>query len=348
MLRAALRGGRPALLGAALILDAEMLLLYQPGDAKNDTAGLFFLLAAAAMLVNGDAQARAATQAARPIAGGAPEGDAAVAEPPRRGFVATGVGLTPIFPRGALIVAALAAGLALGTKLNLLAPFGLLTLGVIAVARAGDRVRTAAIWVGCSLITGGFWFARNLVESGNPLPWADEGPLPGPEQFDIDIREPHTVSDYLTDVDVITDSFIPGLNDSFGVLWPLVLAAVIGGIVLAILRGRTPMLRMLGVVALLSGIAYLFTPLTAAGPTGEPSAFEVNLRYASPALALGMLLLAVDPWLGRERVRPWALGAVGLLFLVGLVSGGETTSGTATTWAARSCSRSSWSGSRSR
>ena len=63
--------GAVALLGLALILDAEMLLLYQPGDAKNDTAGLFFLLAAAAILVNGEAQARAATQAARPIAGGA-------------------------------------------------------------------------------------------------------------------------------------------------------------------------------------------------------------------------------------------------------------------------------------
>ncbi len=315
--------GALALLGAALILDAEMLLLYQPGDAKNDTAGLFFLLAAAAILVNGEAQARAATQAARPIAGGAAEADPAVAEPPRRGFVATGVGLTPIFPRGALIVAALAAGLALGTKLNLLAPFGLLTLGVIAVARGGDRIRTAAIWVGCSLITGGFWFARNLVESGNPLPWADKGPLPGPDQFDIDIREPHTVADYLTNLDVITDSFIPSLNDSFGVLWPLVLVAVVAGFVAAIFRGRTPIIRMLGVVALLSGIAYLVTPLTAAGPLNEPSAFAVNLRYASPALALGALLLAVDPWVSRERVQPYALGALGVLFLVGLVSGAD-------------------------
>ena len=268
--------GRPygaaatALLGVAILLDAEMLLLFQPGDAKNDVGGLFFLLAAAAILVNGDAQSRAATQAARPA-----------------GFVDTGTGLTPIFPRGALIVAGLAAGLALGTKLNLLAPFGLLTLGVIAVARPGDRLRTACIWVGASLTTGGFWFARNLVEAGNPLPWADVGPLPGPEQLDIDIREPATVSDYLTNGDVITDFFIPGLNDSFGVLWPVVLAGVAGGFVLAIWRGRTSMIRMLGVVALLSGIAYLFTPLTAAGPAGEPSAFEVNLRYASPALALG-------------------------------------------------------------
>lgn len=324
--------GRPygaaatALLGLAVLLDAEMLLLYQPGDAKNDVGGLFFLLAAAAILVNGDAQSRAATQAARPIAGGSPDADpdTAAAEPPRRGFVATGADLVPIFPRSALIVAGLAAGLALGTKLNLLAPFGLLTLGVIAVARPGDRVRTAAIWVAASLTTGGFWFARNLVESGNPLPWADPGPIPGPERPDIEIREPGTVSDYLTNGDVITDTFIPRLNDSFGVLWPVVLAAVIVGFGMAIWRGRTSIIRMLGVVALLSGIAYLFTPLTAAGPPGEPSAFDVNLRYASPCLALGVLLLAVDTGLSRGRARQLLLGGLSVLLVVGLFSGGDS------------------------
>ena len=105
-------------------------------------------------------------------------------------------------------------------------------------------------------------------------------------------------------------------------LWPLVLLTVIGGFVAAIFRGRTPIIRMLGVVALLSGIAYLFTPLTAAGPTGEPSAFAVNLRYASPALALGALLLAVDPWVSRERIQPYALGGLGSV-VVGLVSGAD-------------------------
>ncbi|HSD24559.1 MAG TPA: hypothetical protein VLB79_09560, partial [Solirubrobacterales bacterium] len=57
-------GGPIAVLAIALVLDANMLLLYQPGDAKNDTAGLFFLLASAAVLVNADAQARAAAGAA--------------------------------------------------------------------------------------------------------------------------------------------------------------------------------------------------------------------------------------------------------------------------------------------
>ena len=318
--------GRPygaaatAVLALALVLDAEMLLLYQPGDAKNDTAGVFFMLASAAILVNAEAQARAATRTARPIAGGAgapPPREA----PPRRGFVDTGARLRPILPSAALFVAALAAGLALGTKLNLLAPYGLLTLGVIFVAGAGRRIRTALIWVGGSLVTGGFWFARNLVESGNPLPWFDKGPLPGPDQLDIDIREPHTVSDYLfpPDLDVIRDSFFSGLNDSFGVLWPVVLAAVVGGMVLAMYRGRTPMIRMLGVVAFLSAIAYLFTPLTAAGPQDHPTAFTTNLRYASPALGLGAMLLAVDPGFARDRARHWPLWGLAPLLLVSAI-----------------------------
>jgi hypothetical protein len=220
-----------------------------------------------------------------------------------------------------IFVAALAAGLALGTKLNLLAPYGLLTLGVIFVAGAGRRVRTAVIWVAGSLVTGGFWFARNLVEAGNPLPWFDKGPLPGPDQLDIDIREPHTVSDYLfpPDFDVIQDSFLSGLNDSFGVLWPVVLVAVSAGFVLAMFRGRTPIIRMLGFVAFFSAIAYLFTPLTAAGPEGSPTAFDTNLRYASPALGLGAMLLAVDPALARDRARHWPLWGLAILLLVSAI-----------------------------
>ena len=288
-------GGPIAVLAIALVLDANMLLLYQPGDAKNDTMGLFFFLASAAILVNADAQRRVA-------AGGEAPGRGAVAGP---------------LPNGALIVAGLAAGVALGTKLNLLAPFGLLTLGVIAVT-AGYRLRATGIWVVSSLITGGFWFARNLVNAGNPLPWIKAGPLPGPDQADINIREPHNVAHYLLPPDggVIRHHLIPGLHDSFGDLWPLVLVAVIGGFLLAIWRGRTSVIRMLGIVALLSGLAYLVTPLTAAGPQGDPTAFATNLRYASPALALGAMLLGVDSGLLKPRVQPWLLGALVVLLLV--------------------------------
>src|SRR4051812_37223518 len=302
-------GGPIAVLAIALVLDANMLLLYQPGDAKNDTAGLFFLLASAALLVNADAHARAAAGTARPIAGGA-------ADTESRGFY-SGAGVRPMLSTGALIVAGLAAGLALGTKLNLLAPFGLLTLGVIAVS-AGYRWRATGIWVASSLVTGGFWFVRNLVHAGNPLPWIQAGPLPGPDQVDINIRHPANVAHYLLPPDggVIRHHLIPGLHDSFGDLWPLVLVAVLGGFLLAIFRGRTSMIRMLGIVALLSGLAYLVTPLTAAGPEGDPTAFTTNLRYASPAIGLGAMLLGVDAGLLKPRVQPWVLGALVILLLV--------------------------------
>lgn len=291
-------GGPVAVVAMALVLDANMLLLYQPGDAKNDTMGLFFFMAAAAILVNADAQRRAAADSARTLHSGGPPLEARL-------------------PNGALIVAGLAAGVALGTKLNLLAPFAFLTLGVIAVC-AGYRWRATWIWVLSSLVTGGFWFARNLVNAGNPLPWIKAGPLPGPDQADINIREPHNVAHYLFPPDggVIRHHLIPGLHDSFGDLWPLVLVALIGGFLLAIFRGRTPMIRMLGIVALLSGLAYLVTPLTAAGPEGDPTAFTTNLRYASPALALGALLLGVDSGLLKPRVQPWLLGSLIVLLLV--------------------------------
>ena len=171
----------------------------------------------------------------------------------------------------------------------------------------GRRPDTApgqpVVWVLSALVTGGFWFARNLVNAGNPLPWIKAGPLPGPDQADINIREPHNLAHYLLPPDggVIRHHLVPGLHSSFGDLWPLVLAVFIGGFLLAIINGRTPLIRMLGVVALLSGIAYLFTPLTAAGPQGDPTAFTTNLRYASPAFGLGAMLLAVDPGLGRRR-----------------------------------------------
>jgi hypothetical protein len=73
---------------------------------------------------------------------------------------------------------------------------------------------------------------------------------------------------------------------------------------------------MLGVVALLSGLAYLVTPLTAAGPEGDPTAFTTNLRYASPAIGLGAMLLAVDAGLLKPHVRGWLLGALTVLLLV--------------------------------
>ena len=296
--------GAAAVVGVALICDANMLLLYQPGDAKNDIMGLFFLLASAAILVNGEAELRArATTGPKPVVGE----------------------LTPTFAFGSgpLIVAALAAGLAMGTKINLLAPIGALTIGVIVVSKPAERLRNAGIWAGGLILGGGFWFARNLIEAGNPLPWINKGPLPGPDQLDLYVRDPHTVADYLTNWTVIREFFIPGLHNDFGTFWPVILAGVIGGIVLVIWRAETPTIRMLGVVAALAGLAYLVTPLTAAGVQNAPTGFERNVRYLSPALAIGITLLPLLPWLRGGRRPQIVLGVLSLLLLESILTSNQ-------------------------
>jgi hypothetical protein len=57
---------------------------------------------------------------------------------------------------------------------------------------------------------------------------------------------------------------------------------------------------MLALVAAAGAVAYLFTPLSASGPEGEPIGFAINLRYIAPPLCLGLILLVIHPALGRR------------------------------------------------
>jgi hypothetical protein len=297
--------GAASVVGVALICDSNSLLLYQPGDAKNDIMGLFFLLAASAILINSEAQLRK-------LAAGPPK--------PVLGELTA----THRFGEGPLLVAALAAGLAMGTKINLLAPLAALTIGVIVVSRPADRLRSAGIWAGGLILGGGFWFIRNLIEAGNPLPWINKGPLPGPDQLDIYVREPHNVADYLTNWTVIRDFFLPGLHNDFGGFWPVVLGIVAAGIVLTIWKAETPTMKMLGVVAGFAAIAYLFTPLTAAGNLNAPTGFERNVRYLAPALAIGIALLPLVPWLrSDQRRRNIVLGVLSLLLIESVLTSNQ-------------------------
>ncbi len=125
------------------------------------------------------------------------------------------------------------------------------------------------------------------------------------------------MSHYFTDTNVWSHWFFPGLHDSLGLFWP---ATVIGVAVIsiwAVVRGGEPILRLLGAVAGVTAIAYLFTPLTAAGLQGQPIAFEWNLRYLAPAVALAFAIL---PCLPAARATAERRGGVlaGLVVLVGV------------------------------
>jgi hypothetical protein len=269
--------GRPYRVGAwSLILGAIALsvpaLADQAGEARNDIVGIFFLLAAVAIALN--------AWAAR--------------EEGERGL-----------PVGALVVVGLAAGLAAGTKLNFLLPAVVLVAGLAAVAPRGGRWRALAAIGLAALAGGGYWYLRNLVHSGNPLPWIHHlGPisLPAPEQA-LGGREAHSVLGYLTDGTVWSDWFLPALHDGLWLIWPLLGVASLAGLLFCLGRRASPLLRVAGLVGLATALAWLVAPTSASGPDGMPRGFESGLRYLAPALVLGLALLPATPLLRQCLAR---------------------------------------------
>ncbi len=270
--------GRPHGVGAYSVLLGALILIApllsdQAGEARNDIVGIFFLLAAVAVALN---------------AAAANTGDA------RR------------LSRGALLVVGLAAGLAAGTKLNYLLPSAALLIGIALAAPAGARWRTLGDGTLAALAGGGYWYLRNLVHTGNPLPWfTDVGPLslPGPDQA-LGGREGHSVLGYLTDGSVWSDWFLPGLHHGLTIFWPLLGALALTGLLLALGSRANPYVRVAGAVGLAAALAWIVAPTSASGPDGIPHGFESGLRYLAPALVLGMAVLPIEV---AERLRGRAM-----------------------------------------
>lgn len=311
--------GHLTVAAAAILLECHNLVAREPGTAKNDIVVIALLLAAVALMIN----------LARPSVGDKSYVMRSDHRPRRNRGERGGAGrLAPGWP---LALTGLAVGLAAGTKVTALAPAAGLTLAALAVSPTGRRW-WAALWWGGGLAAGGaFWYLRNLIVSGNPLPQIRSiGPidLPGPERLQTG-RPDFTVSHYLFDGDVWRDYFAPGLERGFGSLWPLVIAAALAGGLLAAghlltrdspsRNSRGSLIGWLGLAALIGIVAYLFTPLGAAGPEGSPTAFAINLRFVIPALILGLVLLPL--------ALPFRSSLSGWLWFGGLVLTGLATNG---------------------
>src|SRR3954452_9215584 len=321
--------GGVTVLGAAVVLDSNMLVGSQAGQGPNDVAGLFFLMAAIAFLVDGAASAHAARDAAgarrERTSAAATSGDPDELEPGvvedvpvegDPGALAT-VGAGPLF------MAALAAGLGIGTKITLLATIAACTVGVAILGGRRHWLKALGVWLGGLVITCGFWYGRNFVYALNPFPQIHKlGPihLPGPDQLALYPRPPHNLFEYYNDPTVWQRKLFPVLHDRLGPLWPVILAVVIVGLVWALFRGGSALMRILAVTGMVAGIAYVFTPLTASGNLGDPSGFDANLRYVAPVLIVGFLLLPLIPWI-RHGSRPWILiGLFTILLIQGTVT----------------------------
>jgi hypothetical protein len=212
----------------------------------------------------------------------------------------------------ALVLAAVASGLAVGTKLSMVAPALALAIGGIVVAPRERRGTTAAAWFAALILAGGYWYARNLIAVGNPLPWASLGILPTPAA-PLQQHTGFAVTHYLTSTAAWKNFFEPGLAAGLARWWTVILACAVVGPLLCVLPGAGRTVRMLGLVALVSLAAYLVTPETAAGPAGDPTGFAFNLRYAAPALALCFAVLPLAPVFdgpARQSALVVALAAV--------------------------------------
>jgi hypothetical protein len=285
--------GHLTVVAAAVVLECHTLVVREPGAAKNDLVAAALLLAAVAILVNAllrDSsgwRGGGGSRTARGLPAGPP--------PPRQDPLAAA--------NWPFAAAGLAAGLAVGTKSTAVAMAAALTLAVIVLAPTGRRLASFAWWFVAALLGGGYWYLRNLIVAGNPLPQATGvGPisLPHPERLQ-EGRPDFSIVHYATDTGVWRDYFEPGLHQAFGALWPLVIAAAIAGGILALLRGRETIFRWAGAIALFGLLAYVFTPLSAAGAEGAPVGFGINIRYAIPPLLLGLVLFAAQPWFGDRR-----------------------------------------------
>ncbi|HYL52900.1 MAG TPA: hypothetical protein VEZ15_13080 [Acidimicrobiia bacterium] len=265
--------GRPygvaslSLTGAAVVLAAPELALDDGGSALNDIVGIALFLAAIAILVN--CRRTDDREALRPAA---------------------------------LSCVAMAAGLALGTKFTLIPPVVALTVGVIALCPRGERLRRTALWLGVVSLTGGYWYLRNLIRVGNPLPslGLGVGPLRLPE---VPSPETSAVAKYLLDARVWRVQFLPGLGQAFGPAWWAVFMAAAAGWLLATVLAHGRRERMIALVGIACFVAYLLSPQILGDPRSPLFQFTVNVRYVALALAIGAVLLPIAATrLGRRGV----------------------------------------------
>ena len=264
--------GPAAALGAAILLGTAGMIGTQPGGAYDDVVGLALLLVAVALALH--------------------RRD----EPRRIAHFAT-IGL--------------ALGLCVGSKYTLVGPAVLLALGIVITSVRGQRLRaTVALFVS-ALVTGAYWYARNIVVVGNPLPSlaVHVGPLSLPS---LKSSTPtSSVVHFLFDSRAWHGQMLPGLRLSLGPAWPALVALSFAGMVAAVFDRRERVVQMLGVVAALSFVAYLVTPQFLVA-LGRPIYFGVNVRYASPALALGLVLLPI----ALRRWAGWVTGALAAVLVV--------------------------------
>lgn len=194
-------------------------------------------------------------------------------------------------------LAAAAAGLGLSNKLSLVVPIAALTLAVAVWTPRRQLWRVSRVWFPCMALTGAYWYLRDLVLTGSPVPSVRLG-IGAVALPHVVLPHPPSVAHYFFQVYVWRSVFLPGLDTAFGAIWPLTIGLSAAGMILAACA-RDRLLRSLGIATLACVVGYVFTPETAGGPF--IFIFRVNVRFLFPSLMLGLVLLPLTPLLQTRR-----------------------------------------------
>lgn len=287
--------GPATLVFGAILLSAGVMIETQPGEGRNDIVCFAFLIAFVAFLINGHQRRAPRSGAVEEI----PDPNA------------------PLLDKGPLILAGIAAGIAISIKVSMLAPVGVIFLGMILISGKGRRI-TTALCLGVSMfVVGGYWYVRAMIYTGgNPVPAIGWGPLklPQPDQMPLDPRPRFSVAHYAGDIGIYRWWFFPRLDDAFGILFPLILIMLAAASIWLVFKSRNKIVRVIAASALITAVVYLFTPLTAAGQEFQPRGFFTNTRYLLP----GLLLAAVTLPLIRQLREPEDRAKKVLIFLTGV------------------------------
>ena len=259
----------------AVVLGGPQLVMYEAGQAINDLFGVAMTLAAMSMLVHTWRRAS--------------------------------------FPAG-VVYAGLAMGLALSSKFTVVGPAAALTIALVVFFPRGQRIRLGALWLAALVVTGGFWFLRNLIAVGNPVPPLEVslGPieLPSVQSFGVS-----TIWSHLFEGTSWTRDFLPGFRYAMGPVWWAVLAIVFGGLVVGtVKRAVDQRIRLMAIVGLASFVIFLFSPQTL-GFFGATALFKYQVRYMVITFALGATVAATLLSRAGRRVTNTAAVGFGVVLL---------------------------------
>jgi hypothetical protein len=142
------------------------------------------------------------------------------------------------------------------------------------------------------VLGGGYWYARNFIALGNPLPWFGFGGLPTPRPPPLQHGNNYSLADYVTYPRILSHWLIPALSANLGPWWPALVTVAVVGPLICLFSKLDRVIKGAALIAMAALVAYPFTPLTACGPLGHPYCMKLNMRYGASAMTLA---LAVTP-----------------------------------------------------